>query len=135
MKLENQVCSLENARKLDDLGMRRESLFSYQRFIHTEGSMPRVRSNRLARLHQSYKVIAPTYTVAELGEILGNKIDVRHRLSPDRKVILTSPDWSRGANCYSNPIHFEADTEANARALMLIWLLENKHVTAEEINQ
>ena len=59
MKLEDQVCSLENAKKLDELGVKAESYF-----IHTDdGVNPR-------HFTPNWWEVTPAYTVAELLNML-----------------------------------------------------------------
>jgi len=71
------------------------------------------------------------FTVAELGEMLPeifvNEFDRllgwdtgKHKMDDGRVV------WYFGYDA-TTPVH-ESDTEANARAKALIWLIENKHI-------
>jgi hypothetical protein len=125
MKLEDQVCSLENAKKLAELGVTAESLF-----VHYE-----IGNNVALRCMCTIPsfILAPAYTVAELGEMLpANKHDRHAEYSKTKKgwfVGWYSDDYGCGAltHDYSN----ELQSEADARALMLIWLIENKHIEGE----
>ena len=121
MDIENQVVSLELAKKMKKLGFKQDSLWWWvERFrqdvpeqvpyycVETKG-IP-YRDNR-----GSQNIICSAYTVAELGEMLG----------------WAYRSGKTGVNTYMCNDNFgdkgiEADTEANARAKMLIWLKENK---------
>lgn len=113
MKLEKQVVSLELAKRLKELGVNQESLFHWE----AEQANDSYGWNYIL----TQKQIAGGYyysafTVAELGEILGEDIPKIFQ-NVNRKWVLFNP--YTGANL----IH---DTEADARAQMLIYLLENK---------
>lgn len=110
MKLEQQVCSLKLAKQLKKLGVKQESYFGWYltyKKIWRIGDMAEVMN------HAKMVGITPApqwewdyysaFTVAELGELL--------------------PEWFCQLN--NNDIR-EKNTEANARAKMLIYLIENK---------
>jgi len=109
MKLENQVCSLELAKQLKELGVKQESLFWWW----NDG----IYHYTLLDGVEIEDAIS-AFTVAELGEMLPNDF------------ISGTDSWGHYC-CWSesNVIIvddvFNADTEANARAKMLIYLLEN----------
>lgn len=126
MKLEQQVCSLELATKLKELGVKQESYFVW----HGDGSEENpwkvfIRSQTGSNI--------PAFTVAELGEMLPRVV------TKDEKLYLLTP--SAGGNglrfidyvTYHNGVgtflaaypYIEGDTEADARAKMLIYLIEN----------
>jgi hypothetical protein len=111
MPLEKQVVGLELAKKLKELGVPQESIFYW---------------NEKAGIADFYNHFMPTdreiaaFTVAELGEML---------------PMLSSPlssscDFSRNSGKWQG-IHFPechmvfAYTEADARAALLIYLIEN----------
>lgn len=133
MKLQNQVCSLKLAKKLKKLGVKQESLFWWNRTTK--------------RLYPSKIVWAGSawisaFTVAELGEMLP-AIITKTMSTPfsrtDRIYWLgISREWntSKGKDW---TIHYTTQeskghtlevlydkSEANLRAKMLIYLLENK---------
>jgi hypothetical protein len=125
MKLEQQVCSLELAKRLKELGVKQESLFKWHWKSDEYGftTTPEVVHCPIDLIN-SYSA----FTVAELGEMLPNM------------VIKDEQDWwfetlKNGSGtswmvCYeskdeSDVIVFHEDTEADARAKMLIYLLEN----------
>lgn len=131
MKLENQVVSLELAKRLKELGVKQESVFGYingQLYLDGEKQPTKHSDNCVA-----------AFTVAELGEMLPKAIK---KLSvqgvPQKSDYYLDISWSdhdqKWRYTYSNPTYnacvdmwFEA-TEADARAKMLIFLLENKHI-------
>ena len=119
MKLEEQVCSLELAKKLKSLGVKQESLFWYTyapkdkqdgEWIHVLTSK---RNNMLEETISAF-------TVAELGQ---------------RLIIGTNTMWDGQRHKVTfgdehNAWSVREATEADARAKMLIYLLENKLITA-----
>jgi len=128
MKIEQQVVSLELAKKLKELGVKQESVFAYQgqQIVSLPSLSP----------HEWAKCI-PAFTVAELGEMLPKAIK---KLSvqgvPQKSDYYLYISWSdhdqKWRYTYSNPTYnacvdmwFEA-TEADARAKMLVYLLENR---------
>jgi len=130
MKLEQQVCSLELAKRLKELGVKQESYFRHVRL----SDKPDLTEDWyiLDRKPTDYLEIVSAFTVAELGELLPNI------------VMKDEQDWwfetlKNGSGtswmvCYeakdeSDVIVFHAPTEADARAKMLIYLLENKLIT------
>jgi len=129
MKLEDQCCSLELAKKLKELGVRQESLFWW----HPEelGWTGPFYNDTLSK--HPYDGFS-TFTVAELGEMLPlNVMPASHK-----KMTRGNGYWlechkenGQWNVCYRTGRHVElcfkkADTEADARAKMLCYLLENK---------
>lgn len=125
MKLEDQVCSLELAKKLKELGVKQESLFVWiQRkpesaneephwYVKQEGNWPAG-----MKLYDSNSA----FTVAELGEMLkgyGYATSQTIPFADENKWYCfvyeeDITDWDDFA-----------DTEADARAKMLCYLIEN----------
>ena len=139
MTLENQLVSLELSKKLKELGVKQESLFSWvigvnfgQTETEKKNFKPWVINDQAVRIPE-YNYI-PAFTVAELGELLPNGYVTGHTQFKDEKTWCCH--WYRinkdgvakniGDPLYDQPIF--AETEANARAKMLIYLLENKLV-------
>ena len=134
MKLEDQVCGLENAKKLGELGVKAESHFLRSTWNGKPSKIIEA-SDRMNHTPRCGKWFIPAYTVAELGEMLG-KVSLAYIQS----IWLSEMDKAAigyAVNCYHPKWkngHFEkADTEADARALMLIYLIENGHVKAEDL--
>lgn len=117
MELEKQVCSLELAQKLKELGVKQESAFWWSRYGRS--SIPEdqfeIHYQAVITFRDGNEVpYFSAFTVAELGEMLA-KIGFR---SGSRNG---SEYW-----CATLVDETEyADTEANARAQMLVYLLEN----------
>lgn len=123
MELKDQVCSLESSKRLKELGVKQESLFWWVDFINnacTTKDGKGFESHRFQCLYNDdgiyemedkvYLEIKGKYsafTVAELGEML--------RECPQL-------NW---CYLYTGDLIFQP-TEAEARAKMLIYLLENK---------
>ena len=120
MKLEDQVVSLELAKRLKELGVKQESYFQW----FDEGSFGSVVDRRESGNGPYGQERYAAFTVAELGELIfgsvidGNKPNLGFRTFRDYK----------GKNVFGwdRHIDFSSDTEADARAKMLIYLLENK---------
>jgi hypothetical protein len=140
MKLENQVCSLDLAKRLKELGVKQESYFWW---TIPEGKYVEV----FMRLNPAYEDdnIAPTkvqltenpdfygnygepvnkvpaFTVAELGEMLPD-LYKSYRYAGTQEWCVNLEEGARDKRKqYPNML---AGTEADARAKMLNYLLEN----------
>lgn len=118
MTLEKQVCSLELAKRLKELGVKQESLW-FWRFL--KGSNPEwdlAYSGNVRAVEKTYSA----FTVAELGEMLPEDCKTRRPVDEKGKWLVDSLGTDR---------FFRADTEADARAAMLIYLLEQKLITLQ----
>jgi len=149
MKLENQVCSLEQAKKLKELGIKQDSLISffgdetprlmdncavgveYGPWIYLDTTEPA--NNQAESLRQDIQntiPLAAAFTVAELGVMLPSETLTIRRGSEDSEF----PNWE-----WENESHQNGwgtfNTEAQARADHLIMLLEKKLITRDEVNQ
>lgn len=141
MNLESQVCSLDLAKRLKELGMTQNTVFVWFNKSHIKGDffwqlgfVDELTSNKIElKDFECY----PAFTVAELGLLLPDKLDVKARATDfecDYSLSinkLESGKWElcycgqSDAGCYGNTIIVE-DTEANARAKMFVYLLETK---------
>ena len=125
MKLEDQVCNLELAKKLYDLGVRNESLFYYGG--HDGGEIELLFcpnfSDQPTENHYDWEV--PTFTVAELGELLPERVnrEEESELFGFNEFNKRNSSWIVE---YKYMWEIEDKNEANSRAKMLIYLLENK---------
>lgn len=123
MKPENQACSLELAKRLKELNCPQESLFWWvntAKYNHNFNLVYRVdMTDEMKYGLDCYSA----FTVAELGE-LPDKYKIT--LSKYSKICvgLWELDKKWGKECFIK--NFEADTEADARAEMWLWLKENK---------
>jgi hypothetical protein len=133
MDLQNQVCSLESAKKLKELGVKQESLFYWQHltdFSISKGMdfKPELNYKKQGYAGASIWEETSAFTVAELGEML-----------PKDYCLSGKTEYGEPFRAFwcglENISWFWDETEAEARALMLICLLENKLITAEEINK
>lgn len=125
MKLEDQVISLEIAKKLKELGVKQESLWYW--FLLESGGIFIGQEYEVKNIDRNF--IKSAYTVAELGEML----PMRLRLKDYDYWLRTSKgkgNWDAryvAYHKYESPFCYrQADTEANARGAMLVYLLENK---------
>ncbi len=145
MKLEDQVCSLELAKKLKELGVKQESYWYWHFYSMLSDTNPP--SWQLVSCVTDKKDKYSAFTVAELGEILpkwikkeklhycltmdwfGNGVNVNYE---NRNKVVEIVEKAEGKE-YSNILHTVCDeSEANARAKMLIYLIENKLLISKE---
>ena len=117
MELKKQVCSLELAKRLKELGVKKESLFWWDYFGSPEYP---VRLKRKEDMDFGYiEKQCSAFTVAELGELL-----------PEEYWSIKSTEPKGLWACIYLGLGIEhlteSTTEADARAKMLVYLLENK---------
>lgn len=134
LPLEQQVCSLESAKRLKELGFSQESLFYWFPFskgIHewqiVKLEQENVKGWKHFRKNNKDFYFYSAYTTAELGELLPATIDNKYG---DCTRWFNSRITSKACVWYENNraeerLEFCEDTEAEARALMLIYLAEN----------
>jgi len=130
MKLEDQVVSLELAKKLKELGVKQESLF-YWNTRHIWVSY--YKHIKKAPVDFGDEIIS-AYTVAELGEMLPSDVTVIETDEKCHFLAIETTGYGKLKKWYLSYgdrqyLEHEADTEADARASMLIYLLENKLIT------
>lgn len=127
MKLEDQCCSLELAKQLKMLGVRQESVFVYQFTNVGQNTKPIYFELRDWAGRNEILGFVAAFTVAELGEMLPNIVVSDFSKEWYRPFSRKHPvGWCcslmEGNHQYLE--HFTADTEADARAKMLIHLIE-----------
>jgi len=146
MKLKDQVCSLELAKRLKELGIKQESLWWWVKLIrfsnyelaiyHPEANLYKYQladgsiSFSLNQIEKEYSA----FTVAELGEMLPEFLSsselfcpmITKKMSTDKYPIRWGCNYYGGIEKTFLNEWIYADTEANARAKMLIYLKENK---------
>lgn len=126
MKLEQQVCSLELARRLKEIGVRQESYLAWcDCDVHGEYDI-----REFAAAADDRRIAA--FTVAELGEMLPEELLIDGEWTATLEISKGDNAWHVYYHNDQIPrtFHLEyADTEADARAKMLIYLLENKLIT------
>jgi len=127
MKLEDQVCTLQQAQKLKELGVECDSIFWWNQ--ETERNQPIV-TRDYTHIAASSTKYWRAYTVAELGVMLPYEI-----CDGNYQVFDFEDLGKHDTDCFvfnRNKTFFKA--EAQARASALIWLIENKHLDPTEIN-
>ena len=127
MKLEQQVCSLELSQKLKELGVKQESCFYWVKYPNGWAIAP----ERYVELRPTEYGETSAFTVAELGDMLPVELQIY-----TYPVQIGSPSYERHkmewcciheeGNDEGRDIKMFCHTEADARAKMLIYLLESK---------
>lgn len=133
MELEKQVCSLELAKRLKELGVKQESYF----VIRTDGYG--VWHPKEGDYQYDLQISYSAFTVAELGEMLPLSVTSSREQNLELDIV---PWWCVEYDGILNEQRegfrnrcFTDDTEADARARMLQYLLENGIISAYEINK
>ena len=128
MKIENQVVTIEQAKKLKELGVTAEPLFWYVIDIDPITPLDIIQKWQHSNFDQCEKY--PAYTVAELGVMMPSETFTQRTGSEDSEY--DNWEWVDDGNGNANGLY---ETEAAARASMLIYLLENHLTTPEEVNK
>lgn len=130
MKLEQQVVSLSLAKKLKELGVKQESAFAWT----AKAALPDTSwalwgtGKSVEEWEGDWRVAA--FTVAELGEMLPSEIQVEE-VEYYLRVSHGLRDYWEISYCNSRECYMPMadETEAEARGLMLIYLIENKLIS------
>jgi len=124
MNLESQVCSLELSKRLKELGVKQESLFWH---CVNVGSGNVVLLHAIGTNGEASGETCSAFTASELGEMLCSYNIVTSKYKKGSKYIweVYVQDVAMRINKTYEPSHI-ADTETDARAKMLIHLIENK---------
>jgi hypothetical protein len=129
MKLEDQVCSLEYAQRLKELGVKQESLFYYSMCNHCAEEY-KISLEETLELAQgtTHENNYSAFTVAELGEMLPDKLKIKIEKYSIKKNerYFNLVYYNFSINEFS--IGIERDKEADARTEMLIYLIEKKYM-------
>ena len=149
MKLEQQCCSLEQGKRLKELGVTAEPLFWHVIDIDPITPLDIIQKWQHSNFDQCEKY--PAYTVAELGVMLPEEIGHKYNehssyyymqghsdvpVKYPKLWVIWYEDNDLSPELEVLNMQFAAgDTEAEARAAMLIYLLENHLTTPEEVNQ
>ena len=154
MKLENQVVSLELAQKLKELGVKQESLFYWVAGDKEREKCPECKKaggiipecyycggTGKGAYKQNYYLYSAkecfndgrykdysSFTIAELGEMLHEYITSIEPSNKGWQIIRRRVEFCTLSENNEDDC-MEAYTEADARAKMLIYLLENKLIT------
>lgn len=127
MKLEQQVISLQLAKRLKELGVKQESCFWYWEDAYGIVKSSRLENHQPRNPQGGWNSYA-AFTVAELGEMLPRKLSQKLDGSEDSGYF----DTILGEQCVITYIDYHtiaAPTEAEARGLMLAYLIENKFLS------
>jgi len=142
LPLNQQVTSLELSQKLKELNVPQESLFYWGKLEYSDRGMVWELCEKGVELITKDMVSA--FSVAELGELLPFYIDkngavltleitkVEDSIAKNWMIVYTTHYASRDENMYSKVF---IDNEANCRAKMLIWLIENKHLDVTNLKK
>lgn len=144
MNVENQVCSLGQAKKLAELGVvQREGIFEWCVFMpDPTGEMWYYSPVYLHEMveDQLHEWIASAFTVAELGLMLPDLLIKKFQYElvcikeADDEWLLRYCRNNNMLDTYPQLANAAGKTEAEARANELIYLLENKFITSEDCN-
>lgn len=149
MKLEQQVCALEQAKRLKELGITCKPFFYHVHLPETKyrsGNHWTIGDSHFIEGMTDIQELLPAFTVAELGVMLprgikhkdgeyyfmsshSNGVDDR-----EGKIVVWYEDNNLDPENEVLEQYFSEDSEAEARAALLIYLLENKLITAEQVN-
>lgn len=125
MKIEKQVCSLEQAKKLNELGVKQEiSLYAFNQWNYKVMGDTSSGVWQLENKHQSDSFYS-AFTVAELGDLLGYLITKKRLEVPDE----ITERYARNEDDYT------ALYSPNLLSDTIIYWLENNLVAIEEVNQ
>jgi hypothetical protein len=141
MKIENQVCTLKQAKRIAELGVSGVPMLwwrndfpsnqmKYKNKWYIENEYPYTGKAQNVKFGTSHHLIA-AFTVAELGVMLptlGFEFCKSNNGSGEDFFWLTGSYWKISG------VVIENKYEAQARAEMLIYLLEQKLTTPEEVN-
>ena len=116
MKIEEQVCSLGLAKQLKELGVKQKSYWCWKKMKSNKA-----RNEYFLSSWDMENRDLHAYTVAELGEMLPPFA------STSKIAGIPSLGWRCIFHIPPSKAHYEEeDIEADARAKMLIYLIENK---------
>ena len=137
MKLENQLVNLKLSKKIEKLGVKQDSLW-YWCECNNEDFGKIGEWSIIKEVDKRNWKYCSAFTVAELGEMLPEKIELQTHTMGNKgdKIIFElcfgiNGDYNKYWVAYgengilTNHHYIEAKTEADTRAKMLIYLIEN----------
>lgn len=134
MNPQSLVTNLELSKKLQELGVPQKSLFYWKKyFVNGEE-----RIEPQMNVPEDYPQRCSAFTSGELGKLLPNYYEAGHVFKTDEAGVWwfdtrknDKGNWVVGYECedLDDGVWFHDDTEANARAKMLIYLIENRLIT------
>lgn len=123
LPLEEQVSSLKLSQRLKELGVPQDSHFYWCKFVDREWHL----GDENLREGFGIETDVSAFTVAELGEMLPDLYTTYHATETVRgKIKRQFECCPNGYDLDKGVPFFYDEFEANARAKMLIYLLENK---------
>jgi hypothetical protein len=138
MKVEDQVCDQRQTKRLLELGITASSAFAWVDGCEEPKRADGYDWEQFPGYKDEYH--APAYTTAELGVMLPEKMP-NGDVEEDYLMTYKMKDayGEAGTQFFILPMILELEqqkfrTEAQTRAAMLIYLLEKKMITAEEVN-
>lgn len=111
-----QLVNLELSKKLKELGVKQESLWYWGK--EDDNSWGLIQIDEDDKISEYYNEYISAFTVAELGEMLPRGYRSGRAILKEKEYYI----------CYGKAGTLSADTEANARAKMRIYLIENKKI-------
>lgn len=130
MRLEEQVVSLELAKRLKELGVKQESIFAWCKnelghitLVYLPQWIPQIKK------HGEWWA---AFTVAELGEMLPPLCEIKRTRENNWRLEYISTLTVKDGRPHFDRHSVRADTEADARAKMLIYLIEQKLIPTQE---
>jgi len=129
MNLEQQCCSLELAKRLKELGVKQESIFYWGTWgggfvlgdVEDKGEWPDIPDTYFS-----------AFTVSELGEMLpagSFGVSCIRYSEPDARTVWDAKYYEDGEVKQGE----SSEKEADARAMLLIYLIENKKKTRLQV--
>lgn len=142
MRLEDQVCGLEHAKKLLTLGVKQNSVFVWEYYDDQCYAIKYIPYAVVPTKTNGFQLYS-AFTVAELGNILPRFDQEEKRLQFGWSIQNDGKKITTLYKCYyKNPddeyidcMSFDDENEANSRAKILIYLLERNYISIDEINK
>lgn len=125
LPLEKQLVSRELAQEMKELGFPQEGLFTYVENREGDG-WELIQYPAIKLIRES----ASAYSVAELGMWLPANMQLPFK----RPVMNEAKEWSECWFWSNQEGRNKIDTEANARASMLIYLAKNKLIDVKQLS-
>lgn len=133
MNIESQVCALEYSKRLDELGIKKKSIFVWE-YFNNQCYAVRFIPNAVVPGDFSNVKWFKAYTASELGEMLpyeihGKSLIIEKCYSNLWSLKYTDKDYLREQIL----AEFNSKKQSDASAKMLIHLLENGLVKVEDL--
>lgn len=125
MNLEKQVCSLPLAKQLKELGVKQDARYYWHEWDDGSAGLSKMKTECI---DDHYSNSFSAFTVAELGEMLPNCFKSEEHGYVNLVMMKLYDGHSEVMYKSGKEVAYveRAGTEADARAKMLIYLLENK---------